>query len=1292
MELIKVSKLTQPTLEKVMPHKKKSWAALFVIFTFLFILVAGTGVFSPAPSFAYHDPEHGDQGHTGSTQIPPRDTKPPGEVNRFSCSPVHPRTGNFFYVHQDLFIPGCGFSLNIARSYDSHDLYDGPFGHGWKFNSDVTLTETSDESGEYAAIRKSNGVRVVFSKNTDGSYNPPPGRHDTLRKNADDTFTWFESGCPTCGGPCYQFNASGCLTAILDANNNQMSFSYDGTGKLTQVSDTSGRELAITYGSNNKISAIQDPADRTFSYGYDSEGNLIQYTDPLGNTTTYTYDTNHRLTSITDPNGNAMIAVTYDDKDRVITYSGYRGTWTYSYDPQNNTTYKDDPEGNRWTMTYSDTGQLLTVKDPYNNTTTYDWDDNINLINVKDARGFTTAFTYDDHGNMLTKTGPLGNVTTYTYDTNHNKISTITDPLGNTSKLEYDSSGGITKIIKDYGGALEHETTFTYDSKGHVASFADPLNNTRTFTYDSYGNLTQLTDALGNTTTFTYDIAGNKLTETDPLGNTTTFSYDDLSRIIGKTDATGNTTTFAYNAGGKLSNITGPLGNTKSYTYDSYNRLAQIIDQLGNTTQYTYDSRGNRIGVTDGNGNTSTYVYDALNRLISETNTNGDTVSYAYDENGNIVSITDPKGSTTTYSYDDLNRITQTTYPDGTVESFSYNALGNLTTKTDRNGNTISYSFDNLQRLFGITYPDATEVNYSYDSNGNILTASNPSVSYAFSYNAQNRVTQVNNSTLGKTISYSYLFGGLKSTMTNPESGVTAYTYNPRKGLISLTNPFGETTTYTRDKLSRVTRKDFSNSTYAEFTYDAANRLTSLVNKTSGGSTISSFAYDYDNTYNRTSLTTLEGTHTYSYDGMYQLLQANHPSSSNEVYTYDSVHNRLTSSDHNDWTYDSNNRLLSYGNMSFSYDANGNMVTKTDTVASQVTNYQYDYENRLKRIDYPDGTYSEYHYDPFGNRIKKDVNGIVTNFVYDFTKRLPDMIAEYDGSGSIIASYTQGPDIDDVISLRRDGNSWFYLKDGMGSVISLNDSVNTTGNTYQYDSFGNVIHETGSVHNPYGYTGRVLDSESGLLFYRARYYDPAIGRFIHADPIGFSGGINFYAYVSNNPINKIDPWGLRGFWENLSAILENVAKGNFDEAVNIRRRMGNASQRAWDAFWESGPEAVAEGAPAPGGWIISVSNTFREYYQGAKSEAQAAWETFINLLPLGSGVSRANPLIREGVQVVPSIVTMGGRGAQAINNANPPGCRIEPVPAQPVEPETYQPETETDSNDEDLDRHLYTYP
>ncbi len=343
--------------------------------------------------------------------------------------------------------------------------------------------------------------------------------------------------------------------------------------------------------------------------------------------------------------------------------------------------------------------------------------------------------------------------------------------------------------------------------------------------------------------------------------------------------------------------------------------------------------------------------------------------------------------------------------------------------------------------------------------------------------------------------------------------------------MVNLTNPHGQTTNFQYDGLSRMTRKSLANGAYSTYSYDAANRLLILVNKKSDDSNLSSYTYTYDNAGNLSAMTTLAGTHSYNYDKIYQLMQATHPVSSAENYTYDPVFNRLTSSDHNDWTYDSNNRLLSYNGFTFAYDANGSMTKKTETTTSKVTSYQYDYDNRLKRIDYPDGTYSEYRYDPFGNRINKDVNGTVTWFVYDLMKPLPDVIGEYDESGSLTVAYTHGPGIDDVISMRRDGSNYFYLKDALGSVASLTDATEASVNNYEYDSFGKVVNRTENVTNPYGYTGKRLDRESGLMYYRARYYDPSIGRFASEDLIRFYDNVNYYNYANNNPMRYVDPDG-----------------------------------------------------------------------------------------------------------------------------------------------------------------------
>jgi RHS repeat-associated protein len=148
------------------------------------------------------------------------------------------------------------------------------------------------------------------------------------------------------------------------------------------------------------------------------------------------------------------------------------------------------------------------------------------------------------------------------------------------------------------------------------------------------------------------------------------------------------------------------------------------------------------------------------------------------------------------------------------------------------------------------------------------------------------------------------------------------------------------------------------------------------------------------------------------------------------------------------------------------------------------------------------------------------------------------LIGEYDNGGALIAGYTHGPGIDDVISMKRGGDSHYYFKDALGSITSLSDSSETTLNNYEYDAFGSVFSKTELVVNPYGFTGRVLDNESGLMYYRMRYYDPAIGRFITADPIRFQGGINFYTYCLNDPVNLTDPLGLLscdGTWKRMGS-------------------------------------------------------------------------------------------------------------------------------------------------------------
>ena len=198
-------------------------------------------------------------------------------------------------------------------------------------------------------------------------------------------------------------------------------------------------------------------------------------------------------------------------------------------------------------------------------------------------------------------------------------------------------------------------------------------------------------------------------------------------------------------------------------------------------------------------------------------------------------------------------------------------------------------------------------------------------------------------------------------------------------------------------------------------------------------------------------------------------------------------------------------------------DANGN--TLSDPSGKQ---YTWDFENRLVQVVNPSVGTTAFRYDPFGKRIQKSGPLGTTNYLYSG----PNLLEEVDQNGNILARYTRTKRIDEALATLRSGTTNYFERDGLGTVTSLSSPTGGIANSYTYDSFGKLTGSTGTFTNPFQYTGREFDSESGLYYYRARYYDPSIGRFIGEDPTGFTDGTNFYDYAANNPIVFIDPMGL----------------------------------------------------------------------------------------------------------------------------------------------------------------------
>jgi RHS repeat-associated protein len=320
------------------------------------------------------------------------------------------------------------------------------------------------------------------------------------------------------------------------------------------------------------------------------------------------------------------------------------------------------------------------------------------------------------------------------------------------------------------------------------------------------------------------------------------------------------------------------------------------------------------------------------------------------------------------------------------------------------------------------------------------------------------------------------------------------------------------------DAVNRLTARGAPNGVTTNYAYDGLDRLTTL-NHVRGASTLVANQYAYNDANNIASWTNAAGSHNYGYDVVDRLTSATNSAQLNESYSYDAVGNRTTSHLSASYNYQPFNRLASTSTGTSTYDNNGNLTSRTDSLGTTI--FTWNEENQLTQVALPGGLMVSYKYDGLGRRIQRTTSaGANERYVYDG----PDVLLDLNADWSVATKYLNGPGIDN--HLRQTSASTgvsHYLTDHLGSTAALTDATGNVVEQESYDSFGNGA---GSVRTRYGYTGRERDPDTGLLYYRARWYDPQVGRFISEDPIGLAGGINSYGYVGNGSISRKDPSGL----------------------------------------------------------------------------------------------------------------------------------------------------------------------
>jgi RHS repeat-associated protein len=290
-----------------------------------------------------------------------------------------------------------------------------------------------------------------------------------------------------------------------------------------------------------------------------------------------------------------------------------------------------------------------------------------------------------------------------------------------------------------------------------------------------------------------------------------------------------------------------------------------------------------------------------------------------------------------------------------------------------------------------------------------------------------------------------------------------------------------------------------------------------------------------------TSITGDKGLNAF-YNPDLEIIGVNHtlPTIFDESYTYDSRGNRLSSLT-NTYTYNDLNQLVGSSMNTYQYDADGNLVEEKDPVTGETRKYYYDSENRLTGYEHyptiasPADIAATYKYDIYGRRLQKNVNGVVTNFFWEDDNLAYELDAAYQpirryvyGAGKDdVEGYVEFSEVDGFVFDSSKKGWYTYVKDQVGTVYKVySDYAKQIVDTRTYDTFGNLISQTGNSNGNLGFQSKYYDQESGMYYFYHRYYNPVNGRFLNEDPIGLNGGLNMYAFVNNNPVKWIDTYGL----------------------------------------------------------------------------------------------------------------------------------------------------------------------
>ena len=1184
----------------------------------------------------------------------------------FVDDPISLANGNFLLREGDLALFGIAAPLSVVRAYNSRDPRTGAFGAGWTSLVDVGLAVEGrrvsfrgpdgggsvfqqDDDGTWVGGRRRRQVLVeladgwrltegherAWTFDRDGvltAFTADAADVTVQRAPASVRFTdratgrWVDyrldvaTGLATAAdasdgrsaryeydderrlvavrrdpaGVTYEHDEHGFLASVTDADGVQNCRNrYDDAGRVLAQVEQHGRETAYEYRADGvatvtasdgappnvmvhdrrgRMTAMIDGLGNTMRIAYDDHDDVVQLVDRTGATTRYQHDERGNVLVRTDPDG-LTVRAEWDDLDRLVAQVDRAGgTTRFRYEgDQREPSAIVQADGTEVRIARNDAGLPTEVTDADGITARLDWNRDGLLTAVANALGGATTFRYDDAGRTVGAALPGGRSSTVTLD-RAGLVRSIRTADGEQA-FEHSAAGRVVGGRSEAGRAWQA----VHDRAGDLAAFADPSGEILRFERDLIGQVTATVDGEGGRFAYEHDPVGRRTAVVDPEGHRTEAAFDPEGRLVQVTDPSGRRTSREVDVLGRTTMAASPGGGTSIRSYHPNGELASATDALGN--EWTYE-------------------VDALGRVVAATDPLGATTTYRYTPGGRLAEVTTPLGRVLRREYDAAGHLARVLEPDGTEVVFERRLDGTVTRVT-RDGVPTTFDEDESGRTSAIAGPWAA---VSMEHEGGELAATGaPGVEPArFEHDDRGLLQRVIDPA-GVVTEFAYDRRGRRTAHTT-DGATSTYEWTAAGQLSSVTDPYGQRTSFERDPRGIVERFLRPDGTVTVRGFDADGLLSSAfdgdgnqllaVTRNANGTVLAArageaeLALGHDAAGRLTSWTTDAGAvrATWDADG---LLVARQIDAEAPVAFERDAGGRLTGFGFGDrriavpepvsverdegrritvdeagrrYRYDQAGRLAETeaagATTRYGYDDRG--LLASERTADQVTSYRYGTAGELVSQVRADGTEVAFEHDATGRRTAEvGSDGGRTEYRWDAFGQLAGIVRTVDGT--VVEHRIEHDPSGRPVQV--DGTPILWDAAGAGDLLGIGDErylwsgnqvlvatdpTSTWDRRIGDDPWG----DDGGAGLRLGYRGSLaLD---GLLFLGARVYDTRTRSFLSRDPLpSVPGCVTFagvYSYAWNDPVNLVDPTGLRPLSdEEYDKIREQESKGFFQK-------------------------------------------------------------------------------------------------------------------------------------------------